>query len=418
MNALVAADWWAAEGPAKPSPASKLAFGALLAFTFVLLVAPQETFPALARFRLGLLTIGLAFAANLASRHARGLRLLVLPRGTWLAVALGAWALVTTPFSSWPGGSVDLFLDQFSKSLLVFWLIPQVVDTPARLRAITAWLCALGLPLAVTAVRHWAAGDFVSTGEVHRIVGYDAPLTANPNDLALMLNLLLPLTYALASINRAPLARIVLLALFALEVVGVVVTFSRAGFITLAAIWIVHALRTFHGPRRALVALVVLGLLGGVAMMPDGYAQHLSSAVDIDADVTGSAQARWGEIVAATRVVADQPLVGAGLGMNVLAITRETGGWRMVHDVYLQYAADLGLPGLALFLGLVARCLIDVRSVARAGADDIPRIARGYELALWAFAIAGVFHPAGYHFYVFFLGGLALATHAVQQEAS
>ena len=418
MTIPVATDWWAARAPATPAPASKIAFGALLAFTFVLLVAPQDMFPALGGFRLGLLTIGLAFAANLASRHARGLPMFVLPRGTWLAVALGAWALVTTPFSYWPGGSIDLFLDQFWKSLLVFWLIPQIVDTPARLRMITAWLCVLGLPLAITAVRHWAAGDFVGVGEVHRIVGYDAALTANPNDLALMLNLLLPLTYALASIYRAPLARAALFALFALEAIGVIVTYSRAGFITLAAIWIVHALRTFRGPRRAIAAVVALGLLGGVAMMPDGYARHLTTVVDINADVTGSAQARWGDMVVAVGVVIDQPLVGAGLGMNILAITRETGGWRMVHDVYLQYAADLGLPGLALFLGLLARCLLDVRAVARAGDGELSRLARGYELALWAFAIAGVFHPAGYHFYVFFLGGLALAARAVYQEAS
>ncbi len=418
MSIALAADGWLAPRQEQAAPTSKLAFGALLAFMFVLLVAPQETFPSLAPLRLGLLAIGVALATNLASRYARGLRVLVLTPGAWLAVALGAWALITTPFSYWPGGSFALFRDLFVKSLIVFWLIPQVVDTPARLRRITAWLCALGLPIALTAVRHWAAGDFLTDGAVHRIVGYDAPLTSNPNDLALMLNLLLPLTYALLHIYRSQVVRAALGALFGLELCGIILTYSRAGFIALAAVWIVHVLRSFQGPRRVLAALAVTGVLAGIAIAPSGYAEHLSSSVDIKSDVTGSAQARWGEMVAAVGVVIDQPLVGAGLGQNIIPITHETGGWRMVHDVYLQYASDLGLPGLVLFLALFARCLADVRWVVRQRENQVHHIARGLELSLWAFAVAGIFAPAGYHFYVFFLGGLALAARAVQAEAT
>lgn len=411
------ADAWIAPCAVRPAPASRLAFGALLAFTFVLLVAPQETYPALAGLRLGLVTIGVALATNLTSRYTRGLPLLALPRGSWLAIALGVWALVTVPFSYWPGGSLDLFLDLFVKSLIVFWLIPQVVDTAARLRRITAWLAVLALPLALTAVRHWAAGDFVDSGEVHRISGYAAPLTTNPNDLALMLNLLLPLTFVLLSIYRAPLVRAALIALCALEVLGIIVTFSRAGFITLAVVWTVHLLRSVHGLRRALAALLAAGALAAIVLAPGGYSRHLRTSVDIDSDVTGSAQARWGEMVAAAGVVIDQPLVGAGLGMNVIPITHETGGWRMVHDVYLQYAADLGLPGLVLLLALFGSCLAAVRRVSRERTDELHHIARGLELALWAFAVGGLFCPAGYHFYLFYLGGHALATRAVHEEA-
>jgi O-antigen ligase len=87
--------------------------------------------------------------------------------------------------------------------------------------------------------------------------------------------------------------------------------------------------------------------------------------------------------------------------------------------VYLQYAADLGLPGLFLFLALGIRCLRDAAAVRRSRPRDpegqgLAKLALGIELALWAFAVAGMFHPAGYHFYFYYLGGMALAARAIQ----
>ena len=65
---------------------------------------------------------------------------------------------------------------------------------------------------ALTAVQHYRAGDFMRGAPSSRIEGYDAPLTQNPNDLALMLNLLLPLAVALLLTRPRGLLRAVLIA--------------------------------------------------------------------------------------------------------------------------------------------------------------------------------------------------------------
>jgi hypothetical protein len=410
-------EWW--ESPRGEGGAGRVAFAALIAFTFVLLLAPQSTYPTLASLHLAAVAAGLAIAAHLCGRLA-GESAVTAPRGTGLALCLGAWAIATAPFSYWPGGSVSMFIDLFVKSLAIFWLISQVVDSTARLRRLVSWLVLLAIPLAVVAVRNFLSGSFLagSSPDAQRIAGYDAPLTGNPNDLALMLNLLVPLTYALRGVSRRPLVRLALAGLLFLEVVGVLLTYSRAGFLTLALVWIVHALRTLRGIKRIALAAAVAGALVVVAMFPSSYVSHLGTAVDMDADASGSAQERWRGAVAAVGLVADHPLLGVGLGMNVLAITHETGGWRSVHNVYLQYAADLGLPGLFLFLALGVRCLRDAAAVRRsrppdAEGRDLAKLALGIELALWAFAVAGMFHPAGYHFYFYYLGGMALAARAI-----
>jgi acyl dehydratase len=67
-------------------------------------------------------------------------------------------------------------------------------------------------------------------------VVHDGGLTANPNDLALMLNLTIPLVIALFLAAERWAAKALLGGILALAVVAVVVTFSRSGFLTLALI--------------------------------------------------------------------------------------------------------------------------------------------------------------------------------------
>jgi O-antigen ligase len=116
--------------------------------------------------------------------------------------------------------------------------------------------------------------------------------------------------------------------------------------------------------------------------------------------------------VAATRFVLDHPLTGAGLGMNTLALNEVRGpAWTMVHNVYLEYAADLGLPGLALFLCLLLSCLKRARAARRRaqGLPELSALGAGIETALLGFAVAAFFYPVAYHFYFYYLAGLAVA---------
>jgi O-antigen ligase len=413
--------WWTQSrgGVDRPSPS---AFVALLGFTFVLLLAPQETIPALAALHLAAVAALAAIGAHLWDRLSRGLPVLVVPRGVWPAVGLGAWALITVPFSMWPGGSISFFTDLFVKSLLICWLLPQVVDRESRLVGLVVGLCGAGAVIAATAVYHMGPMFLAGRADaVKEIIAFDAPLTRNPNDLALLTNLLLPLTVALVHVGRRLWMKVVCAAVVVVEVTAIVVSFSRAGFVTLAVVWIGHALRTLRGAARAAVIAAVVIVLAGPALLPEGYTQHLGTTLDVDADPTGSSQARWKDAVAASDVITDSPLVGAGLGQNILAITQLTGTWRQVHNVYLQVGADLGLPGLALFLALLVSCLGAARSVGAnidvlRAPSPLVHIARGLELSLWAFVVAGLFHPAAYHFYIYYIGGLALAARAIREE--
>ena len=123
------------------------------------------------------------------------------------AACLAVWATVTVPFSYWPGGSIAFLTGIYFKTLAVFWLLGNVVNTTARLRTIAWGLALMSAPLALTGISNFLSGSFmvVTPGvqaPVNRIKGYDAALALNPNDLALLLNLIIPLGMALLLSSR------------------------------------------------------------------------------------------------------------------------------------------------------------------------------------------------------------------------
>src|SRR4029079_11478586 len=399
-----------------------LAFGGLVFFTVVLLLSPQTFLPVLKTIRIALVAAGVAIAAHAMDATVR--REPVTPSGpeVSITVALLGWTVLTVPFSLWPGGSVSLLTDQYIKALVFFWMIAAMITNRERLRTFAWSLTVCSIPLAVMALFHFAKGDFLSTGtSIKRIEGY-AGLSGNPNDLALTLNLLIPFTGALLFTTRSLPGRA--LALFALliSVPAVIVTFSRAGFLTLAAIVLMGAICLMRrGAVLPAIALLVAALSIAPAL-PNGYLERLSTIVDIDADPTGSAQGRWTDYQVATEVVIANPILGVGLGQDILALNAARGRatWRSVHNAFLEYAVDLGIPGILLFVSLLVASFATARRVERFTSRflplrDISVFAAAAQIALVGFAVAAFFHPIAYQFYFFCVAGLAVAVKNVSR---
>ncbi len=415
-------EWWrptrtAPDVPAPVSQSSPVPFAALVFFTIILLLAPQARFPILAPLHLAALGAGIAIGALLWDRSTHHRRSVRWSREHWLVAGLLAWSLLTAPFSYWPGGSLALLSGVYLKSIAILWLLAAVVDTTDRLRKLAWTLTAISVPLAGTAVWNFVSSAFISEeGEaVRRIAGYDAPLTSNPNDLALMINLMVPLAFALFLIHRRPLVRAALAAIIVLDAVAVVVTFSRAGFLTLATVLAACFWKLSRRPERAWAYGALVAALLCIALLPGGYLGRLGTITSVASDPTGSSQTRWADTLTAARFVAENPIFGAGLGMNVLALNQVRGPtWTEVHNVYLEYAADLGLPGLLAFLALLWSCtagvgLVRRRAIREGRGEQLLHLAESLRLSLIAFALAGIFHPIAYQFYFYYFAGLAIA---------
>jgi probable O-glycosylation ligase (exosortase A-associated) len=399
---------------------SETPFLALMGLTAIILLSPQTVWPGLMPSRSALLAAVVAIGAHLVDRFSRRQPIVTPTREIRLAACLAAWAVLSVPMSYWPGGGWSLLLDLYFKTLVVFWLLSETVRTRMRLRRAAWGLALMSVPLAATGVQNYRSGSFVREGSqaVQRITGYEAPLTSNPNDLALVLNLIWPLVLALFLLSRRPITRAILLGILVLDVVAVIVTFSRSGFLTMIALAVLYLGRLLRRPGRGWVVAVAGLAILCLPLLPSGYTSHLGTITDVDADPTGSAQARRDDMKTAVRYVLAHPIVGAGPGQDILALNEMRGPrWTSVHNVYLQHAVDLGLPGLALFLLLLARCLGNARAVRRhterrPEARDLFYLAEGLEMSLAGFAVAGLFYPVAYHVYFYYFGGLAVGARA------
>jgi O-antigen ligase len=394
---------------------SSVAFWALMVLMGIVLLAPQEIFPALGPLRIALLAAGVAVIAHLLECWFAGRPVSIVTREMKIVTCLLGWAIVTIPFSLWPGGSVDVLTDQFLKSLVLFWLIANTVTSVRRFQQFAWGLTLMAVPIAFTAFMNYLSGSYLQGSQ--RIVGYESALTSNPNDLALTLNLIVPFALALLRLTRGSLLRAIVLVIVVLDVTAVVLTLSRGGFLTLAVILGITVTKLFRSPKRAWGVALLAVLLLCLPLVPASYWHRLTTITDIESDETGSAQARRDSSLGALRIILSHPVVGTGLGADALALNEQIGTtWTVVHNVYLQYGVNLGLPGLGLFLALFATCLTSAsaarRGVARGrDARNAAHLAQATWISLIAFGVAALFHPVAYHFYFYYVAGLATACH-------
>lgn len=427
-----AAQWWT-RGPSAPSASAiaarssgsgSFAFGALVVFICILVLNPQAWFPAVKPLRIALLSSGVA-AASFLLQQWKERKPLGFSSEMVICCLLVAWSFMTLPISLWPAGSLATLTDAYIKAVMLFWLLANVITTAHQLRVIRALLIVCSVPVAGTALSNFVAGRFLPDDKVvARITGYGQGLSANLNDLALMLNLLLPLTVALLLSTTSNLVRFLCVAVIAINILGIIVTFSRGGFLGLATIAVIYVVRMIRrrGADRAWAFAIVIAAAVAVPLLPSAYTDRLATVKDIGSDPTGSSQARWRDTLAAAQFVSQHPIIGAGIGMDFLALNQIRGNkWLKVHNVYLEYAVDLGVPGLALFLTLLIRVFKGVR-LARKRLEDVPAqrqlflLVQALETSLIVFAICGVFHPIAYDLFFYFIGGLALAAAAVTRQ--
>lgn len=373
----------------------------------------------LAPLRIAMLAALVAIGAHVFSRFSRGLPVIAFTAPTRILLCLVGWALITAPFSQWPGGSLVFLLENFSKTVIVFILLVNVVDSPVKLRQISWGLVLMSIPLAATTIQNFLSGVSLKTGD--RVLGYSSGLTANPNDMALMLNLILPLCVGLLLASSRSGIRLLLIAIACLVTIAIVATFSRAGFLTLIVTGLSYFWLYRNRAQRAWIPVILLLGLVALPFMPSGYVERISTIVNIEEDSTHSASNRLADMKAAARLAVSNPIVGSGIGMNVLALNEMRGKtWTAVHNVYLQYLVELGIPGLVLFLLLYLHCLRATVTVPRILKEDrsggLFHIAEGLRVSLIAFAFAALFHPVAYHFYFYYIAGLAVAAQVIATQ--
>jgi O-antigen ligase len=391
------------------------AFGGLLFFTALLYLRPNEwlpigTFP-IVRI-VALVTLAAFFVDQIIARRP----ISVLPRELKLLLGITGLMLLAIPIGLDPAASFEGFTNDFLKCLLIFILMINVVTSYKRLIRLleVTTLCAAFIALGT--LYEFAAGRNLAHG--YRAVGFVGGIFGNPNDLALALNILLPIAIGLTLSRPTPGQKSFYGACSGLLALAVVATYSRSGFMTLAVLAAVLLFRL----RRKYPALVVVGVVAAVALValaPGSFWNRIFTIFDASSDPSAaqSSELRWALMWRALAVAGFNPqrwLFGVGMyNFHIVSVMELA-----QHNAYLQLFNEVGLPALILYVLFIAAVIRHMGRIVKMyegvrAYRDVWVMAVGIQAGLIAYAVGSFFAPVVYLWYLYYVAGFAVCLRQV-----
>jgi putative inorganic carbon (HCO3(-)) transporter len=413
------------ECKSRPVPGDlPVAFAALWLFTLLLYVRPNEVLPSVfGDFPLIKIVAVVALLTYFLGKHARGEALAIWP--TELRMVLLIWGLgaLLMPLAASPGDSWKMLTDIYLKVVCIFFLLINLLNTRERLRSIMKLVVIWGTVLAMDAIYSFASGRF--TNNERRIQGLVSGIFGNPNDLAIALNLLLPLAAGLA-LNSRGWKRFFYAACAVALGMGVIATFSRGGFLGLLACVAVLLWRIGRSKRAATMIGAVLVAGSFLMFMPSDYGERISTILSTDEDRTGSSQERRELLKRAASLAVTHPVIGLGIGNFHIYSIKE----KLAHNAYLEIAAELGLMGLLAYLILILTPLRSMWRVEREALSALrsdnardaavrARLRESYYLsialqaALAAYIVCTLFGSVQYQWFLYYIAAYAIAVRRI-----
>ena len=317
-----------------------------------------------------------------------------MPTPFLLFSAFLLWALITSFFSPFADVAIEAVVER-CKLLIIILLALNAFQTEGQLRFYLLFV--LGCFMLFPARGTFIGGDTVMGGRVVWNFVY-----SNPNDLAalslLALGIALAITFSetawtyvrLGSVFSAVLLLIVILR-----------TQSRGVFLGVL-VATVPALITmiFKQFRRAIVVSIVVALVANFTVPQtvwdrlSGMQKLTSTDTIAEADTEGSAGQRFEILKVGWQIFLDHPVFGVGLGAYPLAnnMYSPSLGKRDTHNTYVNLAAEVGLPGLAIWCALVGSILLRAYGVRRRAAESLLKVQNYWlQQTIIGFLVAGIF---------------------------
>jgi putative inorganic carbon (hco3(-)) transporter len=387
------------------------AYGGLLVFTVLLYLRPNEWFPLLGTFPLVKIIALVSLIALFMVQISEGRPLSVMPRELKLLFALTALMVFSIPLGMDAGNSFQSLTEEFLKVLLIFILMVNVVNTVKRLRRLLEVTVLCGAALAVGTLIQYARGLNLADGfRAHGIVG---GAFGNPNDLALALNVMLPIAIGLALSRPAPATKAFYWACTGLLGLTVLVSYSRAGFLTITVIGLLLMFRL----RRKYPAFLGLGVAAALVVVlvaPPSFWARVFTVFDSsgDAQAAKSSELRWTLIQRSLEVAGFNPRRWLfGVGMNNFHIVSV--GELQQHNAYLQMFNEVGLPAIIIYVMFLFGLIRTMGRIAKAYERDrahrhVWMMAISIQVSLIAYAVGSFFAPVAYLWYLYNVAGFAV----------
>jgi O-antigen ligase len=399
-----------APGLSAPAPAARpVAWDLLLACVAVYLATAvgrvHELFPVLSLFKPALLAT--IFAVGLYLLQQSGQRRIGLLRSPTTACLLGlvVWSALSVAFALNQGVAFHAWTD-FVRTVVMGLVVAGSVR---RVRDVERLMMVYyGVTVVYTMVVLSRFQLDTANWRLGRLYYYDA------NDLATLIATAMPLGLYFVLAPRRLLLRVLAAAGLAVLAVGLIRSGSRGGFLALLAVTAFVLLGFTTVPARARLAGLVVILAVAFGAASDQYWTQMQTLVHPHEDYNLTSDA--GRMKIWTRglgYMAGRPVFGVGLlnfqvaegTISPLARRQERGmgvRWGAAHNTFIQAGAELGIPGLLLFLGVFATAVGSLRRAARQALNarppgrDVSRLAQTLLAALVGLVVGAFFLSLAY----------------------
>jgi probable O-glycosylation ligase (exosortase A-associated) len=321
---------------------------------------------------------------------------------------LAVFAVISVPFSAWPKASLGAVTDGLWKLVLFFILVVYWCKSMRDAKRLV-WMCSLGISTLILISLITGGKSAIITTQ-----RFTAGSTMyDPNDLALVLAMLIPLLIFLLS-DSGMLSKPLVIGMGVLYLYGIVLTQSRGGFLALLT---VVSLLVFRAKLRPSVKFIVVAvvLLVFITMAGTLFWDRISTIWDPKSEYDRTAGDRTDKWKTALMIMGTRPW-GTGYGVADIAMGQFTGDrfmWMTAHNSYLQIGLELGIPGLILFLSLLVRTFKDlhwIQSLSRFDQHSSERnLASMLEISLYGFVVGGFFLSQAYLTLLYLVIGLSVA---------
>ena len=283
-------------------------------------------------------------------------------------------------------------LMSFASFLVFLFLTLTVVDSLHRLRWVLLMAVGSVAYASLHVLREWQKyGDMAA--------GYRPGwVTGDPNYYSISALLCVPLAIYLLRTEQPRWERWFCIGSIVVTVLGLTFAASRGGFVGMAVGAIVMAVHAKH--RLRTLAIVLVATLPLMVIAPSS---PLSRIFSPDIHDTYSADHRMALAAAGLEIFQLHPLTGVGPGnfKDFLQHVVELDEYHVAHNSYVEVMAEMGLPGILLFLAAIIATFVSLERVRRASASGDPpliaRTAEALEVGLAAFLAAAFFVSAEAH---------------------
>jgi O-antigen ligase len=378
----------------------------------------QDAFPILGKLQLPLLSLGLAGILYITNRHPWRKALQLRGNIVYLTLGLLTLMLIGVPTSLWPGHSLSFALKTYVANLLFMAVTAASIRSTRDVEFFARANVYGGLYYAMMVNLFFHVGQ---DGRLGGLVYYDA------NDFALVMVATVPFAVYLIKFGRTGFRRIMGLVALGLIMLALVKSGSRGGFLGMAAVLMYILLRYRAIPSTTRLAVAVASVALAIFLGSDRYWKQMSTILDPTGDYNWTdprgRRAVWSRGVG---YVMHNPVLGLGVATYPVAegtiseVSRERASmgkgfkWSVAHNSFLETAAELGIPGLVLFVGLFFASFTALRRIRPGGIFGPGVTARETALSqlligsLVGFAVCGFFVSAEYFSYLYFVLGLVI----------